>query len=200
MDHPSKSKPSFQGAFGPNPLQGGSGTASQTATGSRTAEMRDELLALLEDGPHSLAELAGWLEVPEAAIAEACDQHGFPACQRCQRRFIRKPNRAGLTCSRACYERKPPPIIYGRNPEAFTETHRSAPPDPQFGPELRQPHERPSSAKVRTDTPSWWVGVDREAFNAGIAAREQRMRGAKENRLVPMRTLGGDGLTRSGGR
>jgi hypothetical protein len=70
---------------------------------------RDDVLVLLEDGPHSLAELSAWLELPASALAPALDAMGIKACEKCQRRFIRGKCTSGRFCTRRCYAPAPGP-------------------------------------------------------------------------------------------
>lgn len=63
------------------------------------------------------------------------------------------------------------------------ETFRRGPGRPRLSdPRLRQVNERPAKA-VTASSPSWWVGLSREAFKAESSRQQERMR--VENVSVP---------------
>lgn len=64
--------------------------------------------ALLEDGPHTLQELADWLELPTTGLAILLDTMGIATCDHCSRRFLPRKGTSGHLCSRACYRGGPP--------------------------------------------------------------------------------------------
>lgn len=70
---------------------------------------RDVVFALLEDGPHALEELAGWLEITPARLAPGLAALGVRTCERCARWFIPKQGTSGRFCSRRCYAPAPGP-------------------------------------------------------------------------------------------
>lgn len=74
---------------------------------------RADVLALLEDGPHALDELAAWVTMAPDVLALTLKAMAIPACERCSRRFIRKRGTSGRFCERRCYagSLERPPVV-----------------------------------------------------------------------------------------
>lgn len=114
--------------------------------------MRDEILALLEDGAHRAVELAEWLGQDAVTIVRALKQLAADGLVR------RQDDGTTVTW-----------VLTGR----MRAPHQEAVQVPRRR-TLRQP--QPVSADGSS---SWWVGKDREGLKAEIRQQQERMRGSK---------------------
>lgn len=124
--------------------------------------MRAELLALLEDGAHTAAELADWLKGDRLQVI-----HELKA-MRTEGLVWRHDSKDGATWS-----------LTG-----------VLAPTTQPAKELRQPHERPEHVTLSPEQQSsWWVGLSRDELSKAAAERSAQMRQSKAGRLVLERML-----------
>lgn len=116
--------------------------------------IKDDLLILLEDGPHSTARLAEWVGHPTSRVDAA----------------LKGMLRDGLL-KRVGPERRW--ALVGYQPPAYgCEGRRSK----SEGASAKPPH------VTATSPGSWWIGLSREAFAAGVKQRETARLGKKEHR------------------
>ena len=127
---------------------------------------RDDLLALLEDGPKPTGVLATWLSQPTPRVHAALSEMGRDGLVK----------RVGLDHRWALASAAQP-----QPPKPVTRTPSAA---------LRHPTDTPARIVVKTDeSVSWWVGLSREELTAGALARADQMRTSKEAKNVPFRIL-----------
>lgn len=155
---------------------------------------RADVIALLEDGPKPVDQLATWLQVGPSFLATHLTALRIPACQRCGAYFIPWPNSSGKYCSRRCYAPNPGPshqkrvtLIDPLDDDELSDVEDVA---DEEHPPLRQPPPSDTvKVKVNGESSSWWVGTDRETFRQRAAQEFERMRDSKEGAKVPVRVL-----------
>lgn len=134
--------------------------------------MRDVLLALLEDGPHSVGELALWVNADRLEVI----------------RTLKALKLEGLTWRT---DRKDGTVVWslaGTSAGGFLhQTPQPAPPVKPKKKALRQAVER--TERIDQATPSWWVGLSREELEREAQTRAEQMRSSKQAAYVPHRTL-----------
>lgn len=133
--------------------------------------MRDELLALLEDGGHSSGALAEWLGADRLTVIralKALEQQGLVA----------KTEQGGTGVVWRLTGVPPAPA-----PRAARKPGRPKK-------VLRQPDERPPSQALPKETaPSWWVGLTRDQLRQAVDQQQGRMAASKAAKPTP-RELG----------
>lgn len=121
--------------------------------------MKDDLLALLEDGPHALETLAGWIGAPETDVDAALNELHRDGLAK---RF--GPARGWVLMTYL----------------PLRELHT--------GPALRQPA-APTSITAADRNASWWLMLPRDGFTSRAIEHETRMRTTKEHFQIPLRLL-----------
>lgn len=133
---------------------------------------RDDVIALLEDGPHHAGELRDWLGLPTPTVDAALKaMHKIGLVKR-----VGVERRWALHAYEDPTER--PHLKKGASPPARAKRQATPMDEQTVLPPL----------KVKTGG-SWWCGLDRLAFTKGLAARHAIMRVSPDNRLVPLRIL-----------
>lgn len=161
--------------------------------------MRDELLALIEDGPKETGQLIEWLAQPPADVRRTLRElkrEGVVKTVGTSKRWALishvsqggPKRRAQISPSTVLRDRRrqqkaqtPAPAVH--EPELLeADDLIEADPDAELAERvLEQPALRQRSpakkAKVGKDAPaSWWLGKSREEFSIAAAARDQEMR------------------------
>jgi len=165
---------------------------------------RDDVLALLEDGPKDTGVLATWLGHPNARIVAALNlmaRDGLVKRVGAERRWALSSYEAPKERPhlRDAAARRPidDPLELtagGDEPIDDVELEESEPEQPsrpkKRGRPLRHPHSRPPSASVPKDqAPAWWATAPRVGFTRMAEEQELRMRSSEQNRHVPLRML-----------
>ena len=141
---------------------------------SISPERREELLALLEDGPKQTGELAGWLTISPNAAA----------------RYLRILQDEGLTQRLGRFSDSRWALV-GYIENVVVER----PPTPQPPKPVRAPkpalRQAAASATVAKDAPPpWWATADREGFTDRCHREAaEHMRGSIGARQAPYRVL-----------
>lgn len=133
--------------------------------------MKDELLALLEEGPRGPSELAAILKADTLTVI----------------RTLKRMKAEGLTWRTDYQDGSSRWSLAGVSAGGLLS--KAQPPRPAKATKtLRAPHERPPSAPYTEDR-SWWCGLDRDAFQAEAAKRVLAMMGSKQAMQVANRML-----------
>lgn len=127
---------------------------------------REDVLALLEDGPKPTGVLATWLSQPTPRVHAALSEMG----------------RAGLVKRVGLDHRWA--LISAAQPQPAKPIKRST------SAPLRHPTETPARIAVNPEESlSWWVGKSREELGIAALARQAQMQASKESLKVPFRIL-----------
>lgn len=166
----------------------------------------DDVLVLLEDGPHSMGQLATWLSTSVPTVKSALVRLGRAGRVRCvgpQRLWELVP--ASDLGPPPAAASGPTPADQGRCAQkAEVSSQKSEGSSPDITPEpdddadadvadeflepvrrrpkaLRQPSAAASTTQRGT---AWWVGLDRAAHNAHAAAHSASMSNSREGRSL----------------
>jgi hypothetical protein len=133
--------------------------------------MRDTLLALLEDGPHSAHELALWVKADRLEVI----------------RVLKALKAEGLTWRT---DRADGTVVWSL---AGVSAGGLLQPAPQVKPKKKAAALRQVVDAVTridpTTKPSWWVGLSRDDLEREAHTRAESMKTSKQANFVPHRTL-----------